>query len=90
MELQEKYDALGQLLKHTWEDTLPDRETAAAMGECLADIGVDEERINWVGKQLEWYQARVAELTGELKQCLAGSPSSNAQKAVKKAEAGVP
>ena len=38
MHLQTKYDTLGRMLKHTWEDTLPDKETAAAMGECLADI----------------------------------------------------
>ena len=90
MDLQTKYDTLGLMLKHTWEDTLPDKETATAMGECLVDIGVDEKRVNSVGNQLMWYQARVAELTGELKQCLAGSPSDNAQKAVEKAEAGVP
>ncbi len=90
MDLQNRCDVLGRMLKHTWQDTLPDKETAVAMDECLADLDLSEKRLNFVVKQLEWYQARVGELIGELTQNLAGNLSDNARKVVEKAKTGLP
>ena len=87
-DLQRRYRALCSMLKHTWEDTLPDKETAAITGECLPDIDVDPARMQQVGHRLAWYQARVSELTSALKDCLEGRASPNAQTAVEKAEEG--
>ena len=86
MDLQNRCDVLGCMLKHTWQDTLPDKETAVAMDECFADLDLSEKRLNFVVKQLEWYQARVGELT----QNCAGNLSDNARKEVEKAKTGLP